>query len=219
MPLFAAPAFRPLLKQEARLIDVHLSRQRGRVGVTLEAAGLPTGTHFSNADLRLTVDTDGQISGSLRGRAEALPIADRSVDTVVIRHVVECLQQPQVLVREALRVLAGQGVLLVTGIHPLSLWSPWMWQQARACGVHFQPVSTARWRQWLDAAAVSVSRIDRFGPVSPWMGGGLESVIGGGFILLAHKRRMPMTGIPLTTRMRRVPTASSTACVSRRRCA
>lgn len=219
MPLFAIPAFQRLLAQESRLLDARLSREHGRVGLTLEAAGLPLGAESGNARLRLMVDADGMMHGSLRARADALPLADNSVDIVVIRHTVECVRDPQSLVAEALRVLAGRGALLVTGIQPLSLWSPWTRYQAHISGIPFQPVSTASWRQWLGPASVHVSRIDRFGPACPWLDGGIESIMGGGYLLLAHKQRMPMTGIPVSARLRRVPSAGATACVSRRRCA
>lgn len=51
-----------------------------------------------------------------------LPVATGSVDAVLLPHTLEIAPDPQAVLREADRVLVGQGHLVVLGFRPLSLW-------------------------------------------------------------------------------------------------
>ena len=55
-------------------------------------------------------------------RPSQLPIANGAVDAVLLPHTLEFETDPYAVVREADRVLAGEGQLLVLGFRPLSLW-------------------------------------------------------------------------------------------------
>ena len=58
----------------------------------------------------------------LRARSQVLPLASGSVDVVVLIHQLEFTAQPHQVIREAVRVLAPEGHLLVLGFNPFSLW-------------------------------------------------------------------------------------------------
>ena len=51
-----------------------------------------------------------------------LPVASGSIDAVLLPHTLEFVPDPQAVLREADRVLVGQGHLVVLGFRPLSLW-------------------------------------------------------------------------------------------------
>ena len=51
-----------------------------------------------------------------------LPVATGSVDAMLLPHTLEIAPDPQAVLREADRVLLGQGHLVVLGFRPLSLW-------------------------------------------------------------------------------------------------
>ncbi len=55
-------------------------------------------------------------------RLSQLPIANGAVDAVVLPHTLEFETDPYAVVREADRVLAGEGQLVVLGFRPFSLW-------------------------------------------------------------------------------------------------
>jgi SAM-dependent methyltransferase len=55
-------------------------------------------------------------------RLSQLPIANGAVDAVVLPHTLEFETDPFAVVREADRVLAGEGHLVVLGFRPFSLW-------------------------------------------------------------------------------------------------
>ena len=54
--------------------------------------------------------------------AAALPIATNSIDAVLLPHSLEVEPDPGAVLREAERVLVGEGQLVVLGFRP---WSPW----------------------------------------------------------------------------------------------
>jgi SAM-dependent methyltransferase len=51
-----------------------------------------------------------------------LPIADESLDLLVLPHVLEFCSDPHAMLREVDRVLRPEGKLVVTGFNPISLW-------------------------------------------------------------------------------------------------
>jgi ubiquinone/menaquinone biosynthesis C-methylase UbiE len=51
-----------------------------------------------------------------------LPIADESLDLLVLPHVLEFCADPHAMLREVDRVLRPEGKLVVTGFNPISLW-------------------------------------------------------------------------------------------------
>jgi SAM-dependent methyltransferase len=59
----------------------------------------------------------------LRCDAQAWPIANESVDLVVLVHALEGVADPHGLLREAARVLIPEGRLVVVGFNPASLWA------------------------------------------------------------------------------------------------
>jgi SAM-dependent methyltransferase len=71
----------------------------------------------------------GQVQGQgdsgavdIVARLNALPIQTASVDAVLLPHTLDFDADPHSIVREADRVLCGEGQLIVLGFQPLSLW-------------------------------------------------------------------------------------------------
>src|SRR5690606_17954060 len=52
----------------------------------------------------------------------ALPVQSATVDAVLLPHTLEFAADPHAIVREADRVLHGEGQLIVLGFRPVSLW-------------------------------------------------------------------------------------------------
>jgi hypothetical protein len=81
---------------------------------------------------------------------DRLPVASGAVDAVVLPHSLEFELDPYAVVREADRVLGGEGQLLVLGFRPFSLWG----LRAAATPAGFPPglrrmLSEGRLRDWL----------------------------------------------------------------------
>ncbi|MBU3694184.1 MAG: class I SAM-dependent methyltransferase [Rhodocyclaceae bacterium] len=61
-------------------------------------------------------------AGDVRARPDQLPLADRSVDLLLLPHVLEFAGNPHAVLREADRVLMPEGRLIILGFNPFSLW-------------------------------------------------------------------------------------------------
>lgn len=70
--------------------------------------------------LRQTVADHGRVD--VVSDLRQLPFAAHSVDLVVMAHVLEFHPHPHQILREVERILIPEGVLLVTGFNPLSIW-------------------------------------------------------------------------------------------------
>jgi SAM-dependent methyltransferase len=104
-----------------RAIDAALSRARRHVrGVLLDVGSGPKALahHFEGAMERYVgVDLPGSAylaagQPDVYGRAEALPVRDQAVDTVLVVNLLTYLPEPAVLLAEARRVLRPGGVLI-----------------------------------------------------------------------------------------------------------
>lgn len=78
---------------------------------------------------------------------EALPFPARSLDLVVMPHTLELSRDPHQTLREAERVLVGEGRIVILGFNPASLWG----LQRIACnGLPTRPwIARHRLRDWL----------------------------------------------------------------------
>jgi len=145
------------------------------------------------------------------GRPGQLPIASDCMDVVLLAHALEFENDPYGLVREADRVLAGEGKLLVLGFSPFSLWG----LRARASRSGFPPgirrlLSERRIRDWLHLLGYDVLGVPHYlyglpvgepasvdhqlrrGWLAPWPSGA--------YLLKARKRMHALT--PLRPRFR-----------------
>jgi len=53
---------------------------------------------------------------------EALPLAESSIDLAVLLHTLDYCEDPHRVLREVAQVLSPEGVLVLSGFHPFSLW-------------------------------------------------------------------------------------------------
>jgi SAM-dependent methyltransferase len=112
------PLGRHLLAQEQELLDPVIHDVFGYHAVQLGMADVDL-LRESRIRSRGIVAVDG---GHLLARPEQLPLADRSVDLLLMPHVLEFSGNPHAVLREADRVLMPEGRLIIVGFNPLSLW-------------------------------------------------------------------------------------------------
>ena len=149
-------------------------------------------------------------------RLTQLPIASDSVDTVLLPHTLEFESDPYAVLREADRVLAGDGKLVILSFTP---WSPWG-LRAATTRVGFPPglrrlISERRLRDWLRLLGYEVGETHRYLHELPWgdpqpAGGRLRRpwwypLPGGAFVLKARKRLHSLTPLRPRLRERRSP--------------
>lgn len=122
---FGTPLGRALLADQRRMLDRELSRFTGarqlQVGVS-HRLPLATGTDFVQR-IMTTPRWYPQIPDQVAVcDAHELPFSADSMDLVILHHSADFSRYPHEVIREAARVLRGEGTLALIGFNPLSLW-------------------------------------------------------------------------------------------------
>lgn len=105
-----------------------------------------------------TAELDG--AQPIAAQLEVLPFAAEAFDLVVLPHALEASDAPQQVLREAVRVLAPEGRLVVSGFNPLGSW--WLRQHCISLGAKpylpsaSVPISVFRLKDWLSLLGLSV---------------------------------------------------------------
>ncbi len=114
------PEARALWHREADAAEDWLSRCFGYHAALL---GLQPALFGELRGLRIPHPfTLGPRAGDVRGQFEALPLAEESVDLVLLHHVLEYALDPHEVLREVDRVLLPEGHVLLMNFNPMSLW-------------------------------------------------------------------------------------------------
>ncbi|MEY2855540.1 MAG: hypothetical protein RL030_2672 [Pseudomonadota bacterium] len=105
----------------------------------------------------------------LVARLDQLPIQTASIDAVLLPHTLEFHGDPQAVVREADRVLTGEGQLIILGFRPWSLWG----MRSRASREGYpqglvDPLSARRVGDWLGLLGYELVRQRTYLYSRPW---------------------------------------------------
>ena len=157
-------------------------------------------------------------------RLSQLPIANGAVDAVVLPHTLEFETDPFAVVREADRVLAGEGHLIVLGFRPFSLWG----FRSRAISRGYPPglkrmLGARRIADWLELLGYDVGLTRNYLFTPPWGGtaprpgvpsallrrGWIKPWPAGAYLIKARKRVYTLT--PIRPRVARARAAASAA--------
>ncbi len=100
--------------------------------------------------------------------AAGLPVATGAIDAVILPHSLEIEPDPRAVLREAERVLVGEGQLIVLGFTPFSLWG----LRAAASRGGYPPgvsrvLSEHRLRDWLGLLGFEVTAVRHYLHVAP----------------------------------------------------
>lgn len=137
-----------------------------------------------------------------------LPFAGDSVDAVFLPHTLERVAEPERVLREAERVLHGEGRLLVLGFHP---WGPWglMRHVGRRAPWNGRFLRAGRLKEWLNVLGFETLAVRQLAFRPPWRQRLLlvrsafldrlaSRATAGAYLLVAKKRVFGMT--PLRAR-------------------
>jgi SAM-dependent methyltransferase len=113
----------------------------------------------------------GLPAADIAARLSQLPIANGAVDAVILPHTLEFETDPYAVVREADRVLAGEGQLIVLGFRPFSLWG----FRSRAISRGYPPglkrmLGARRIADWLELLGYDISITRNYLFTPPWGG-------------------------------------------------
>ena len=206
-----------------------LEHERERVGSSLECAfglhcvqigswGEPE-TFLALARTRRTalVAVPGVPGAALIAEPAALALQTDSVDVMLLPHTLEFEPDPHEVLREVVRVLRGEGELLVLGFEPLGSWSLRNAFTRGGCPPGLRrTISERRLADWLKLLGFEVDAAERFLYAPPLSAlhtgqarGWLERIgrrawprLSGAYLLQARKRVHSMTPVRLRSRLR-----------------
>ncbi|MGQ0384117.1 MAG: class I SAM-dependent methyltransferase [Gammaproteobacteria bacterium] len=120
---------------------------------------------------------------------EGLALQSDSVDVLLLPHTLEFARDPHEVLREAGRVLTGEGELLVLGFEPWGLWSlrSHFTRGGSPPGIR-RTIGSRRLSDWLKLLGFEV--------------GGAQRFLYGAYLLHARKRVYTMTPMRLRNRLR-----------------
>ncbi len=194
---FEEPLGRLLLDSQQRLLEEQLDAHFGSFLLHYGAsAALPALRHIRHA-----ISLGGPLPGVEMVCAEdAWPVLEHAADVVLLQHALDFAVSPHRLLREAARCVRPGGHLLITGVHPWSLWGV---RQLRAgdARLRVRCIAPARVADWLNLLGFALEK-RRFGCYRPplrspcWQArlGGIEpwatrlQLPGGGFYLLVARK-------------------------------
>ncbi|MGA1562086.1 MAG: class I SAM-dependent methyltransferase [Gammaproteobacteria bacterium] len=156
---------------------------------------------------------------ALRNDAAAWPLASETLTAVVLPHAYAHAEDPHGLLREAHRVLRAEGIVVVLGWNPWSLWGvrivlSRIWQIVTRRRVRYpwctRLLTAGRLREWCSVLGFEIVRVRHYGyqlPINTVRAEGVLQRIAsglrrlrlapfaGGYCLVARKHVLPLTPI------------------------
>jgi SAM-dependent methyltransferase len=202
-----------VLREEAALATLALDTVFGfellQVGAWGPARHLLTGARTQHTTL---VAPELAPDVTLCAPLDTLPFRSDSIDAILLPHTLELVEDPYAVLREAERVLTGEGCLMICGFNPFSGWGG-----RRIFGRYFgrpafpphtqRMLSERRLRDWVALLGFDVDSVHGYLGFLP-MKGGLSEVhprrplMAGAYLLKARKRVSTLTLIRPRRRVR-----------------
>ena len=209
-----------LLKQERAALNDTLATIFGYYLVQSGCWGQPGMlTEASTIRTRLIVGDCGAAGAGVAGDPCYLPFLSDAVDAVLLPHTLERVSEPEQVLREAERVLRGEGHVLVLGFHP---WGPWgIMRHFRRDPWGGRFLRLGRLKEWLGVLGFETVQIRHIVHRPPWRSRGMLlrsafldrlawRLTSGVYLIVAKKRVFSMT--PLRrSRAHRQPAFSGVA--------
>jgi SAM-dependent methyltransferase len=210
---FQGPLGVRVLREEAALATLALDTVFGfellQVGAWGPARHLLAGARTQHTTLVAPELTPGV---TLCAPLDTLPFRSDSIDAILLPHTLELVEDPYAVLREAERVLTGEGCLMICGFNPFSGWGA-----RRVFGRYFgrpafpphteRMLSERRLRDWVALLGFDVDSVHGYLGFLP-MKGGLSEVhprrplTAGAYLLKARKRVSTLTLIRPRRRVR-----------------
>ena len=210
---FSGPLGTRVLREEAALATLALDTVFGfellQVGAWGPARHLLKGARTQHTTLLAPELSSGV---TLCAPLDTLPFRSDSIDAILLPHTLELVEDPYAVLREAERVLTGEGCLMICGFNPFSGWGA-----RRVFGQYFgrrafppetrRMLSERRLRDWVALLGFDVDSVHGYLGFLPLTGGANEihprrSLTAGAYLLKARKRVSTLTLVRPRRRVR-----------------
>jgi len=169
--------------------------------------------------LCVQLNVDEQPPGALICAEHALSLAANAIDVMLVPHVLEYADDARRVLREAERVLIGEGHIVVIGFNPWSSFGLWAllrrWRGRAPWNGHL--FSVARIKDWLQVLGFDIISVTRAGYRPPLerpalnrrleflekLGAYCWPILGNAYVVVAKKRVEGVTPLKASWRQRR----------------
>ncbi len=169
--------------------------------------------------VRVVLGGQAEAPVHLRCTEDALPLAASTIDVLVLPHVLEFADDPRRVLREAERVLIGEGHIVVLGFNPWSWYGLrsllQRWQGRAPWSGHF--IAANRLKDWLQLLGFDIVALERAGFRPPMrsqrlnrasaflerLGAYLWPALGNLYVVVGKKRVEGVTPLRASWRQRR----------------
>ena len=211
---FEGPLGARVLREEAALSTLALDDVFGfellQVGTWGPAHHLLGGARTQHTTL-LAPELDERVT--LCAPLDSLPFRSDSIDAILLPHTLELVEDPYAVLREAERVLTGEGCLMICGFNPWSGWgavrlfAQYFGRPAFPPGTR-RMLSERRLRDWVALLGFDVDSVHGYLNLLPVKGGPPEirpraPLTAGAYLLKARKRVSTLTLVRPRRRARR----------------
>jgi SAM-dependent methyltransferase len=207
---YTSAPVKALFARELAALAPIVSGVYGNYGLFLRAhpgalAALPAHLLGMMVDLALV---ERKFDGAVRCGPAQLPFASESFKLLIAQHVFEQIDRPDECAAELARVLVPEGVILILGFNPISLWRPWLALNAPRGASALRLHSARAWQNMLAREQIDTLQVRYPGTLRPrveHLQATPESsllaralgCIGSSWLLLARKRRSTLTPLRL----------------------
>jgi SAM-dependent methyltransferase len=210
---FEGPLGTRVLREEAVLATLALDTVFGfellQVGAWGPARHLLSGARTQHTTL---LAPELKAGVTLCAPLDTLPFRSDSIDAILLPHTLELVEDPYTVLREAERVLTGEGCLMICGFNPFSGWGA-----RRMFGRYFgrpafpphteRMLSERRLRDWVALLGFDVDSVHGYLGFLPLTGGAAEvrprrALTAGAYLLKARKRVSTLTLVRPRRRVR-----------------
>jgi SAM-dependent methyltransferase len=210
---FDGPLGARVLREEAALATSALDNVFGfellQVGAWGPARHLLNGARTQHTTLLAPELTPGV---TLCAPLDTLPFRSDSIDAILLPHTLELVEDPYAVLREAERVLTGEGCLMICGFNPYSGWGARR-RFAQFFGRKAFPPETQRMlserrlRDWVALLGFDVDSVHGYLGFLPMTGGAAEfhprrAMTAGAYLIKARKRVSTLTPVRPRRRVR-----------------
>ena len=210
---FEEPLGARVLREEAALATLALDNVFGfellQVGAWGPARHLLTGARTQHTTLLAPELAPGV---TLCAPLDTLPFRSDSIDAILLPHTLELVEDPYAVLREAERVLTGEGCLMICGFNPYSGWGARRRFSQFFRRKAFPPesqrmLSDGRLRDWVAVLGFDVDSVHGYLHFLPLAGGSAEfhprrAMTAGAYLLKARKRVSTLTLVRPRRRVR-----------------
>lgn len=228
---YASAPIQSLFARELNALAPILSGVYGNHGLFLRAhAAAPKQlpAHLVGTMVNMECTQPDRWQGDLVCAPWQLPFANDSFKVLIAQHCFERWGAIDQCIAEVSRVLAPEGVVLISGFNPFGSWRPWLsWQKFRG-GPKLHLRSAFAWQQLLAQQEVDTLQVRFPGVLWPRQqdSGAIDAHVAGrlarfgsSWLLLARKRRSTLTPIRLRKSARELALNPRLAPGAQRACA